>query len=213
LTEEYPAKINVLLSKKLIPMDFNQVTASMTHQLLNRNARGIDSDHFYMLFETTLIEVREYIADKSSADPEFFANLFGEWFQDFFTYQTEKSKPFSKDLIVTFSDGSEWSIKVLDILAMAQNFDVKRKNKEIIIDAKDPLLVNDKAMVKWVEKYLKWDDIKDLVEEVKRPQPEVDYEIEWIKAAKRVQEWENPISIIEMITLDSEPIENDEEDD
>jgi len=111
-------------------MDFNQVSASMTHQLLNKNARGVDSDHFYMLFETTLIEIKEYLADKASADTNFFANLFGEWFQDFFTYQNEKSKPFSKDVIVTFSDGSEWAVKALDILALAQNFDVKRKNKE-----------------------------------------------------------------------------------
>ena len=193
-------------------MDFNQVSASMTHQLLNKNARGVDSEHFYMLFETTLIEIKEYLADKASADSNFFANLFGEWFQDFFTYQNEKSKPFSKDVIVTFSDGSEWAIKALDILALAQNFDVKRKNKEIVIDAKDPLLVNDKAMIKWVEKYLKWDDIKDLAEEVKRPQPEVNYEAEWLKASKRVQEWENPISIIEMITLESEPLDEEEDD-
>ena len=212
MTEEYPAKINVLLSKKLVPMDFNQVSASMTHQLLNKNSRGVDSDHFYMLFETTLIEIKEYLADKASADTNFFANLFGEWFQDFFTYQNEKSKPFSKDVIVTFSDGSEWAIKALDILALAQNFDVKRKNKEIVIDAKDPLLVNDKAMIKWVEKYLKWDDIKDLAEEVKRPQPEIDYDAEWLKANKRVQEWENPISIIEMIALDSEPLDEEEDD-
>jgi hypothetical protein len=212
LTEEYPAKINVLLSKKLVPMDFNQVSASMTHQLLNKNARGVDSDHFYMLFETTLIEIKEYLADKASADTNFFANLFGEWFQDFFTYQNEKSKPFSKDVIVTFSDGSEWAVKALDILALAQNFDVKRKSKEIVIDAKDPLLVNDKAMIKWVEKYLKWDDIKDLAEEVKRPQPEIDYDAEWLKANKRVQEWENPISIIEMIALESEPLDEEEDD-
>jgi hypothetical protein len=66
-------------------------------------------------------------------------------------------------------------------------------------------------MIKWVEKYLKWDDIKDLAEEVKRPQPEIDYDAEWLKANKRVQEWENPISIIEMIALESEPL--DEEDD
>jgi hypothetical protein len=212
LTEEYPAKINVLLSKKLVPMDFNQVSASMTHQLLNKNARGVDSDHFYMLFETTLIEIKEYLADKASADTNFFANLFGEWFQDFFTYQNEKSKPFSKDVIVTFSDGSEWAVKALDILALAQNFDVKRKSKEIVIDAKDPMLVNDKAMIKWVEKYLKWDDIKDLAEEVKRPQPEIDYDAEWLKANKRVQEWENPISIIEMIALESEPLVEEEDD-
>ena len=193
-------------------MDFNQVSASMTHQLLNKNARGVDSDHFYMLFETTLIEIKEYLADKASADTNFFANLFGEWFQDFFTYQNEKSKPFSKDVIVTFSDGSEWAVKALDILALAQNFDVKRKSKEIVIDAKDPLLVNDKAMIKWVEKYLKWDDIKDLAEEVKRPQPEIDYDAEWLKANKRVQEWENPISIIEMIALESEPLDEEEDD-
>ncbi len=193
-------------------MDFNQVSASMTHQLLNKNARGVDSEHFYMLFETTLIEIKEYLADKASADINFFANLFGEWFQDFFTYQNEKSKPFSKDVIVTFSDGSEWAVKALDILALAQNFDVKRKNKEIVIDAKDPLLVNDKAMIKWVEKYLKWDDIKDLAEEVKRPQPEIDYDAEWLKADKRVQEWENPISIIEMIALESEPLDEEEDD-
>lgn len=57
-----------------------------------------------------------------------------------------------------------------------------------------------------------WDDVKDLAEEIERPQPEPDYENEWAVVEKSISKWDETINILDFFELD-DTIEYVEEDD
>ena len=190
-------------------MPFDSVSASLTHQVLSKNARRFEGEHYYMLFESTVIEIKEYLKYKIEEDSKYTLNLFGEWMNDFIEYQKEKSKPFSKDLIVSFSDGSEWSLKAIDIYALAENIDVASPTEEITIDRSNPLFTDEEYMLKWVSENLTWEQVWEIADQVKRPQNSPDYNEEWKSAEKRIEHWENPLTVIEMIALDSEEMDDD----
>ncbi len=192
-------------------MPFDSVSASLTHQVLSKNARRFEGEHYYMLFESTVIEIKEYLKYKIEEDPKYTLNLFGEWMNDFIEYQKEKSKPFSKDLIVSFSDGSEWSLKAIDIYALAENIDIASPSEEITIDRSNPLFIDEEYMLKWVSENLTWEQVEEIADQVKRPQNSPDYNAEWKNADKRIEHWENPLTVIEMIALDSEEMDDDED--
>ena len=208
---EYPEAVKVYLNRKKISMPFDSVSASLTHQVLSKNARRFEGEHYYMLFESTVIEIKEYLKYKIEEDPKYTLNLFGEWMNDFIEYQKEKSKPFSKDLIVSFSDGSEWSLKAIDIYALAENIDIASPSEEITIDRSNPLFTDEEYMLKWVSENLTWEQVEEIADQVKRPQNSPDYNAEWKNADKRIEHWENPLTVIEMIALDSEEMDDDED--
>ncbi len=208
---EYPEAVKVYLNRKKISMPFDSVSASLTHQVLSKNARRFEGEHYYMLFESTVIEIKEYLKYKIEEDPKYTLNLFGEWMNDFIEYQKEKSKPFSKDLIVSFSDGSEWSLKAIDIYALAENIDIASPSEEITIDRSNPLFIDEEYMLKWVSENLTWEQVEEIADQVKRPQNSPDYNAEWKNADKRIEHWENPLTVIEMIALDSEEMDDDED--
>ncbi len=208
---EYPEAVKVYLNRKKISMPFDSVSASLTHQVLSKNARRFEGEHYYMLFESTVIEIKEYLKYKIEEDPKYTLNLFGEWMNDFIEYQKEKSKPFSKDLIVSFSDGSEWSLKAIDIYALAENIDIASPSEEITIDRSNPLFIDEEYMLKWVSENLTWEQVEEIADQVKRPQSSPDYNAEWKNADKRIEHSENPLTVIEMIALDSEEMDDDED--
>ncbi len=208
---EYPEAVKVYLNRKKISMPFDSVSASLTHQVLSKNARRFEGEHYYMLFESTVIEIKEYLKYKIEEDSKYTLNLFGEWMNDFIEYQKEKSKPFSKDLIVSFSDGSEWSLKAIDIYALAENIDIASPSEEITIDRSNPLFIDEEYMLKWVSENLTWEQVEEIADQVKRPQNSPDYNAEWKNADKRIEHWENPLTVIEMIALDSEEMDDDED--
>ena len=139
IEEEYPETVKVHLNRSKIALPFDSVSASLTHQILSKNARRFEGEHYYMLFESTVIEVKEYLKSKIEEDSKFAVNLFGEWMNDFIGYQKEKSRPFSKDVIVSFSDGSEWSLKAIDIYALAEEVDLSNPTAEVVITGKDTI--------------------------------------------------------------------------
>ena len=165
-----------------------------------------------MLFESTVIEIKEYLKNKVEDNSKFAINLFGEWMNDFIEYQKEKSRPFSKDVIVSFSDGSEWSFKTIDLFALAENVDMENPTAEVVIDKNNPLLTDEDYMLKWISENLSWDDIEELADRVKKPDVVPDYAGEWKNADKRVEAWENTLSVIEMIALDSEEMDDEDLD-
>lgn len=165
-----------------------------------------------MLFESTVIEVKEYLKSKIDEDSKFAVNLFGEWMNDFIGYQKEKSRPFSKDIIVSFSDGSEWALKAIDIYALAEEVDMSNPTAEVTIDKNSPLLTDEDYMLKWVSDNLTWDKLEEIADIVKKPEVTPDYAGEWKNADKRVEAWENTLSVIEMITLDSEEMDDEDID-
>jgi hypothetical protein len=154
----------------------------------------------------------EYLKSKINEDPKFAVNLFGEWMNDFIEYQKEKSRPFSKDVIVSFSDGSEWSLKAIDIYALAEEVDLSNPTAEVTFDRNNPLLTDEDYMLKWVSDNLTWDKLEEIADRVKKPDITPDYVGEWKNAEKRVEAWENTLSIIEMITLDSEEMDDEDID-
>ena len=74
---EYPEAVKVYLNRKKISMPFDSVSASLTHQVLSKNARRFEGEHYYMLFESTLIEIKEYLKHKIDQDSKYTLNLFG----------------------------------------------------------------------------------------------------------------------------------------
>jgi hypothetical protein len=209
---EYPEAVKVYLNRKKISMPFDSVSASLTHQVLSKNARRFEGEHYYMLFESTLIEIKEYLKHKIDQDSKYTLNLFGEWMNDFIEYQKEKSKPFSKDLIVTFSDGSEWSLKAIDVYALAENIDTSKPSEEIVIDRNNPLFTDEDYMLQWVSDNLTWEQVWEIADQTKRPEQSPKYTDEWKNAEKRIEHWENPLTIIEMIALDSEEMDDEDLD-
>ena len=213
MTEDiYPETIKVHLNRSKISLPFNSVCASLTHQILSKNAKRFEGEHYYMLFESTVIEIKEYLKNKVEDNSKFAINLFGEWMNDFIEYQKEKSRPFSKDVIVSFSDGSEWSFKTIDLFALAENVDMENLTAEVVIDKNNPLLTDEDYMLKWISENLSWDDIEELADRVKKPDVVPDYAGEWKNADKRVEAWENTLSVIEMIALDSEEMDDEDLD-
>jgi hypothetical protein len=62
-------------------------------------------------------------------------------------------------------------------------------------------LKNDKKFLRWVNS-LTWDEIKHLADELQRPQPEPDYELEWKQSKKEIVKWENDLSLLDFYELD-----------
>ena len=212
INEECPEQIKVLFNKLKVDMPFDSVISSLAHQILSKNAFRFEGEQYYYFYETTVIEVREYLLEKLKQNSRFVVNLFGDWTEDFLSYQAEKSKPFSKDLIVTFSDQSEWSIKLIDLVALLEDLDRDNDTDEIIIDTKHPLLEDENALIKWASDNLDWNLLGEMAEEVKRPQPEPDYLSEWKNASKKIVAWEDKVNMFDIISLTSAD-ESDDEDD
>jgi hypothetical protein len=212
VNEECPEQIKVLFNKIKVDMPFESVVSSLTHQILSKNAYKFEGEQYYYFYESTIIEVREYLLEKLRNDNRFVVNLFGNWNQDFLSYQEEKSRPFSKDLVVTFSDGSEWSLKIIDLISLADNLERDSYTQEIIVDTKHPLLENEEEMMKWASENLDWNLLSELAEEIKRPQPEPNYVNEWKNASKRIVSWDDKVNMFDIISLTSIN-ESDDEDD
>lgn len=212
INEECPEQVKVLFNKLKVDMPFDSVISSLAHQILSKNAFKFEGEQYYYFYETTVIEVREYVLEKLKQNSKFVVNLFGDWTQDFLDYQAEKSKPFSKDMIVTFSDQSEWSIKLIDLIALLEDLDRDRDNDEIVIDTKHPLLEDEDALIKWASDNLDWNLLGEMAEEIKRPQPEPDYLSEWKNASKKIVAWEDKVNMFDIISLTSAD-ESDDEDD
>jgi hypothetical protein len=212
INEECPEQVKVAFNKLKIDMPFDSVISSLAHQILSKNAFKFEGEQYYYFYETTVIEVREYVLEKLKENSKFVVNLFGNWTEDFVIYQAEKSKPFSKDLIVTFSDESEWSIKLIDLISLLEDLDRDRDTDEIIIDTKHPLLEDEDALIKWASDNLDWNLLGELAEEIKRPQPEPNYLNEWKNASKKIVAWDDKVNMFDIISLTSVD-ESDDEDD
>ena len=83
---------------------------------------------------------------------------------------------------------------------------------EVVIDKNNPLLTDEDYMLKWVSDNLTWDNLEEIADRVKKPDVTPDYASEWKDAEKRVEAWENTLSVIEMITLDSEEMDDEDID-
>ena len=194
-------------------MPFESVVSSLAHQILSKNAFKFEGEQYYYIYESTVIEIREFLLEMLKRNSRFTVNLFGEWNKDFLEFQEEKSKPFSKDLIVRFSDGSEWSIKIIDLVSLMDNLERDEMSKEIIIDTKHPLLQDEEAMMDWASKNLDWNLLSEFAEEIKRPENGPDYVQEWKDASKKIVAWDDKVNMFDIMSLTSLNESDDEDDD
>ena len=63
-TGSNPEQIKVLFNKLKVDMPFDSVISSLAHQILSKNAFKFEGEQYYYFYETTIIEVREYILEK-----------------------------------------------------------------------------------------------------------------------------------------------------
>ncbi len=213
VNEECPEQIKVLFNKLKVDMPFESVVSSLAHQILSKNAFKFEGEQYYYIYESTVIEIREFLLEMLKRNSRFTVNLFGEWNKDFLEFQEEKSKPFSKDLIVRFSDGSEWSIKIIDLVSLMDNLERDEMSKEIIIDTKHPLLQDEEAMMDWASKNLDWNLLSEFAEEIKRPENGPDYVQEWKDASKKIVAWDDKVNMFDIMSLTSMNESDDEDDD
>ena len=197
-TREIPEEIAVNLAGQIIPMSFESVVASMANQLVSRSAipPGLT---YYGMFDLFKNDIERYLQFLFESNPDTIISLFDDtWPETFFEWKTESNKPYCKDLIVTFPDGSEWSIRALDIASIRAEklLNSDSATAQEFLQERDFLLDNEENLLKWVEENLTWEEVCQHAEEIKRPQPEMDYEAAWKSAPKIMKAWEEDMFVL-----------------
>jgi len=142
---EIPERIPVIIGKNVFQMESESLIASLVHQTIHKNNLLYNSDDFGMVFDVTKIEITNFLKKKISQDFEAF-DFFDSWMLEFDEYQINKNKLFCKDLIITFPDKAQFSIKFLDVLSLRNamlDFDENDiDNNKIALDIKFSLTSN-----------------------------------------------------------------------
>jgi len=206
LSKVLPDYFEVKIGSSIFELETETLLTSMTHQYLSRNAAIDETDNYDIIFGITKSEIKSFLFEKAKND-EFFIDLFGPWIEEFKIYHDKRNEPLSRDVEFGFSDGSRWIIKILDLIAMRTLPD-----SDFAINFDDDILKNDEEFIEWINN-LSWDDIKHLADEVKRPQPEPDYESEWKSAEKSIVKWEDSFSIFDFFEINDTMSEEDSDDD
>jgi 3-methyladenine DNA glycosylase AlkD len=206
LSRVLPDYFEVKLGSSIFELETETLLTSMTHQYLSRNTAIEETDNYDIIFGITKSEIKSFLFEKAKND-EVFIDLFGTWVEEFKTFHEKRNEPLSRDVEFGFSDGSRWIIKILDLIAIRTTPD-----SDFAINFDDDLLKNDEEFLSWVND-LNWDDIKHLADEIKRPQPEPDYESEWKSAEKSIVKWEDSFSIFDFFEISDTMSEEDSDDD
>ena len=208
---EIPERIPVIIGKNVFQMESESLIDSLVHQTIHKNNLLYNSDDFVMIFDVTKIEITNFIKKKLQQDFEAF-DFFDNWMLEFDEYQINKNKLFCKDLIITFPDKLQFSVKFLDVLSL-RNAMLDRDENDI--DDDDPLLQDPQLILDWIDENLTWEQLSPYAEYVKTDRQENTRNKNFGKATKKIVEWERHLSIFDFISkgdmiLTSE--EDDEED-
>jgi hypothetical protein len=204
VNQELPEFFQVKLGNLEYEMNTESLSVSMTHQFVSKNTSHHDIENYDAVFTVTKTEIEDYLLHKSALG-ENFIDIFGEWIFDFREYHQKKNEPLCRDIHFTFSDQSEWTIKFIDLLSL------KSKDEEYIINFKDPIVNDEKLLHEFIDS-LSWDDVKHYAEEIKRPQPEPEYDKEWKNCTKVIIQWEETIDILDFLEIDDKIYEEEEDD-
>lgn len=186
-------------------MTTESLIVSMTHQFVSKNTSYHNIENYDAVFTVTKSEIEDFLLSKTIAG-ENFIDIFGDWILEFRLYHHKKNEPLCRDIQFKFSDESEWSIKFIDLLT------IKAKDKDYIINFKDPIVSDENLLNEYIQT-LSWEDVKHYAEELKRPQPEPDYEKEWADCTKTIVQWEDTIDILDFLELDDKIYEEEEDND
>lgn len=203
LNNKLPSYFKTQIGNAEYELETDTLLTSMAHQFISRSNNQANIDNYDVIFSISKSEIEEYLLLKY--EDSNFIDLFGNWIEDFKIYHSAKNEPLCRDLIFSFSDNSKWCIKIIDLLSL------RNEDGDDTINFDDEILKDDNLLLDWV-KTLTWDDVKDLAEEIERPQPEPDYENEWVVVEKSINKWDETINILDFFELD-DTIEYVEEDD
>jgi hypothetical protein len=206
LSRVLPDYFEVKIGSSIFELETETLMTSMAHQYLSRNNAIDENSNYDIIFGITKTEIKSFLFEKIKND-EYFIDLFGQWFEEFKEFQTKRNEPLSRDIEFEFSDGSKWIIKILDLMTLRSI-----PNSDFAINFDDDLLQNDEDLLSWVNS-LDWEDIKHLADEIRRPQPEPDYENEWKQSSKNIVKWEESFSIFDFFEIDDTMSEEDSDDD
>jgi len=203
--DNVPNQFKVSIGSKCMLMPIDSIVASMANQLATKIANNNPSMQFSDLYNIYYNEVSDFVSDFYHKNPDAVLNLFDEeWEEAYHHFKFEQNTPYFKDLIVTFPDGSEWSVRLMEIACLYAEKVCGLKEDEISDDffkIRDDSLQNPDMLLEWASENISWDEIQDMVEEIKRPQPELNYASYWKASPKRIETWSN-MEIYEDIELD-----------
>lgn len=168
--------------------------ASMAHQFISKSNNQNNIENYDVIFQISKSEIEEYLILKYENEDNFI-DLFGNWIEDFRKFHTQKNEPICRDLIFSFSDSSKWCVKIIDLLSLRESED------DTTINFDDEILKDNTKLIDWVNT-LSWDDIKDMAEEIQRPQPEPDYSQEWLSIEKELVNWDETINLLDFFEID-----------
>lgn len=191
----FPNFFKVKLGNTEYDLDSESLITSMSHQFISKTTNLENVSNYDILFQVAKTEIEEYLASLNE-DNNNFIDLFGNWIDEFKIFHNKKNEPICRDLIFSFSNQSKYSLKVLDLIAL------KNENGLDIIDYEDPLLKSDDFLMEYIET-LNWEDVKDLAEEIERPQPEPDYNNEWKSCKKEIVKWEDSLDLLDFFETDA----------
>jgi len=205
---EIPERIPVVIGKNIFHMESESLIASLVHQTIHKNNLLYNSDDFAMIFDVTKIEITNFLKKKLSEEFEAF-DFFDNWLTEFDEYQINKNKLFCKDLIITFPDKIQFSVKFLDVLAL-RNAMLDRDENDI--DDNDPVLQDHQLILDWIDENLTWEQLSPYAEYVKTDRQESTRNKNFQKATKKVIEWERQLSIFDFISKGDMIISNEDDD-
>jgi hypothetical protein len=206
---EIPERIPVIIGKNVFQMESKSLIASLVHQTIHKNNLLYNSDDFGMVFDVTKIEITNFLKKKISQDFEAF-DFFDNWMSDFEEYQINKNKLFCKDLLITFPDKLQFSVKFLDILSLRNEMLDCDEND---IDADDPILQDNQLMLDWIDENLTWEHLSPYAEYIKTDRQESTRNKNFLKATKKVVEWDRQLSIFDFISKCDMILLNEDEED
>lgn len=208
-SEEIPERIPVIIGKNIFHMESESLIASLVHQTIHKNNLLYNSDDFAMIFDVTKIEITNFLRKKLDSDFEAF-DFFDNWMSEFDEYQLNKNKLFCKDLIITFPDKIQFSVKFLDVLSL-RNAMLDRDENDV--DDDDPVLKDPQLIVDWIDENLTWEQLSPYADYVKTDRQENTRNKNFGKATKKVVEWERQLSIFDFISKGDMIISNEDDDD
>lgn len=209
--DELPDTIEVSLCGKTLRLPTQVVTDSMVKHLAKRAvSMSVPYDDMLNMFEN---DVAFFLSQQLAEKPSHPFPLFDEqWEEDFFAYKAQENKHLCQDVIVEFPDGSRWKLRALDLaLLRAEHLlGPDQENSEAYTQERDVALKDPKILLEWISTNISWDDIGLYAEEIRRPQPEMNYADHWAEAAKTLEPWDDAILLLATKMSLSE--ESDEED-
>lgn len=195
--EALPETIEVALCGKTLHLPAQIVVDSMVKQLAKHaTSLSLPQDEILDMFQD---DVAQFLRQQLEEFPESPFPLFEEkWEDDFFAHKALENRHLCQDVIVEFADGSQWKLRALDLaLLRAEHLlgpdeeDSEKYTVERDLALKDPQILLD-----WISGNLAWEDVSLYAEEIRRPQPELDYAAYWPKAPKHLQPWDNSVLLL-----------------